>query len=340
MPDGRIEPRQVETLQEMGAWLKKYGESIYGTRGGPFKPGVWGASTHKGNTVFVHVLRQRGDTVSLPNIPRKIVRSSVLNGGKVNVDQSGDQITLRLQPVVALPNRGAELLVSTRTTPPGPEVIDTIVKLELDGSAMDLAPIEAPSTIKASASNVFKNDERYRALNAFDDDTATRWATDGGTKQAWVAADLGKPLTIERVRIVGGRHRRACAEVRVSISRRPGVEVHFHRTEDRSLVSAGVQAGHGAGIPVEHPRGDQWADHHFDRTISRDAGELPVPLDHDGGPAERPGRSRRQHPHAQARRARSSSGAASVCGAARPICCATSNGRSSKSRRSTRPIPT
>ena len=36
MPDGQIEPRQVEIFQGIGAWLKKYGESIYGTRGGPF----------------------------------------------------------------------------------------------------------------------------------------------------------------------------------------------------------------------------------------------------------------------------------------------------------------
>ncbi|UCE47268.1 MAG: alpha-L-fucosidase, partial [Phycisphaerales bacterium] len=48
MPDGRIEPRQVERLREMGVWLEKYGQSIYATRGGPFKPGLWGASTHKG----------------------------------------------------------------------------------------------------------------------------------------------------------------------------------------------------------------------------------------------------------------------------------------------------
>ena len=38
MPDGRIEPRQVERLEEMGEWLSKYGETIYGTRGGPWKP--------------------------------------------------------------------------------------------------------------------------------------------------------------------------------------------------------------------------------------------------------------------------------------------------------------
>jgi alpha-L-fucosidase len=38
MPDGRIEPRQVTRLEEMGDWLRKYGETIYGTRGGPWKP--------------------------------------------------------------------------------------------------------------------------------------------------------------------------------------------------------------------------------------------------------------------------------------------------------------
>ncbi|MDO8970377.1 MAG: alpha-L-fucosidase, partial [Saprospiraceae bacterium] len=36
MPDGRIEPRQVEKFRKIGEWLGKYGESIYGTRGGPF----------------------------------------------------------------------------------------------------------------------------------------------------------------------------------------------------------------------------------------------------------------------------------------------------------------
>jgi alpha-L-fucosidase len=201
MPDGRIEARQVRRLKEMGAWMSKYGESIYGTRGGPWKPNRNVASTRKGNTVFVHVLRQRGDAIILPDIPRKIMRSSVLTGGRVSVDQGLDQIAIRIKPAANPPEHGAELLISTRTIPPGPEVIDTIVKLELDGSAMDLAPIEAPSAIKASASNVFKNDERYRALNAFDDDTGTRWATDASTRQAWLAADLGRPSTVERVRI-------------------------------------------------------------------------------------------------------------------------------------------
>ena len=38
-------------------------------------------------------------------------------------------------------------------------------------------------------------------LHAFDDDTGTRWATDGSTRQAWLTVDLGRPSSVERVRI-------------------------------------------------------------------------------------------------------------------------------------------
>ena len=31
-----------------------------------------------------------------------------------------------------------------------------------------------------------------------DDDTGTRWATDSGTKQAWLEVDLGKSMTFSR----------------------------------------------------------------------------------------------------------------------------------------------
>ena len=52
MPDGRIEPSQVDRLKEMGKWMEKYGNTIYETRGGPFKPTDWGVSTRKGNKIF------------------------------------------------------------------------------------------------------------------------------------------------------------------------------------------------------------------------------------------------------------------------------------------------
>lgn len=118
MPDGRIEPRQVRRLRQMGRWLKKYGESIYATRGGPFKPGDWGASTHKGNRIYVHIMKWDGDSIKLPAISKSIVKNSVLTGGKARVKQT---------------EWGIEISVPADYR----KNIDTIVVLELDGPASE-----------------------------------------------------------------------------------------------------------------------------------------------------------------------------------------------------------
>src|SRR4029079_5463717 len=55
-PDGTLQPEAVTRLQEIGAWLQRYGVSIYGTRKGPVPPQAWGATTRKDTTVYVHVL--------------------------------------------------------------------------------------------------------------------------------------------------------------------------------------------------------------------------------------------------------------------------------------------
>jgi len=88
MPDGQIEPRQAKRFREIGQWLGKYGKSIYATRGGPFKPGPWGASTHKQKTIYVHILEGENDTITLPATKQKIIGSSLLTGGNVKVTQS------------------------------------------------------------------------------------------------------------------------------------------------------------------------------------------------------------------------------------------------------------
>jgi alpha-L-fucosidase len=187
MPDGRIEPRQVDRLKEMGDWLRQYGESIYGTRGGPIKTTAQLASTYKGNTIYVHILAWPGETITLPALPKRITDSSLLTGGSVSVRQTPEALEIR----VPLQDR---------------QEIDTIVKLQLDGPAGEIEPLATPSNsltagAKASASNVFQKSRAYGPDKAVDDDPGTRWATDSGVKQAWLELDLGKPATFGRVAI-------------------------------------------------------------------------------------------------------------------------------------------
>jgi len=125
MPSGAIEPRQAERLREMGAWLEKRGESVYGTRGGPFLPGEWGASTRKGDRIYVHAFEWGDEGLALPAIGRKVVSARVLGGGEAAVEQSEDGLRLRVSPEQR-------------------DAIDTVIELQLDGPAADIRPVAVP----------------------------------------------------------------------------------------------------------------------------------------------------------------------------------------------------
>ncbi|NLH15570.1 MAG: hypothetical protein GX455_03215 [Phycisphaerae bacterium] len=185
MPDGRIEPRQADRLREMGAWLRQYGKSIYSTRGGPYKPGPWGAATFRENRVFVHILQWKEDKLTLPPLPCKVTGSSLMTGGKHTFKQTDEAIEIEVDPRDR-------------------QDIDTIVVLDLDKPANIITPIGIRSASLASgkqatASNIFQNSSVHSPDKAFDDDDATRWATDAGTHQAWLQVDLGRPVGFNRV---------------------------------------------------------------------------------------------------------------------------------------------
>ena len=188
-PDGIIDPEQAGRLKEMGDWMAKYGESIYATRGGPFKPGKWGASTRTGQRIYIHAFAFSGDKLELPPLAAKITAARVMTGGTVDYKQTD-----------------AALILSVPVANHDP--IDTLVALDIDQPAMNLAPVAVASAsgslavgAKATASNVFNKERQYGADKAIDDDRETRWATDSGTHAAWLQVDLGKPQSFSKVAI-------------------------------------------------------------------------------------------------------------------------------------------
>jgi len=181
-PDGVIDPAQANLLKEVGTWMAKYGESIYDTRGGPFKPDTFGVSTHKQNTIYIHILNWPGDTLELPDIPAKIVRSVVLTGGTVAVTQGDGRISISLKACERQP-------------------VNTVVKLELDRTAGEIAPprgLAAGKPVKVSSSR--ETDGATAPGAIVDGRSDTRWASDHSDSQ-WVAVDLGKSERVARVEI-------------------------------------------------------------------------------------------------------------------------------------------
>ncbi len=118
MPTGEIAPEQVAVLKEIGAWLEKYGESIYGTRGGPFINGKWGGSTYKENYVYLHILEHKNNSLTLPSPKSNIVNVTSLTGEPVQVQQTQQN-----------------LQIDFKLSPNNP--IDIIIKLQLDKPAQE-----------------------------------------------------------------------------------------------------------------------------------------------------------------------------------------------------------
>jgi alpha-L-fucosidase len=169
-------------LEAIGRWMKTHSRAIYGTRGGPYMPTKNYVSTRNGKTIYVHAFDWSSDSVTLPALPAKVVGAKVLGGGNVKYAQNADGLTITVPSV----DRDAA---------------DTVVALKLTSSAMDISPISTPilPLAKMSASNVYRADPAYGAEKAYDDQDSTRWATDDGTKTAWLEADFPKPTKLTGV---------------------------------------------------------------------------------------------------------------------------------------------
>ena len=92
------------------------------------------ASTRKGNTIYVHVLAWSGDSLMLAPIPAKVVKSLAVTGGEAKVAQTDSGIE------ISLPKANHQ-------------AIDTIIALELDKPAIEIAPLpgtgdNSPATVK------------------------------------------------------------------------------------------------------------------------------------------------------------------------------------------------
>ncbi len=123
MLDGRIEQRQIDRLAEMGGWLEENGESIYGTKGGPFMPNDWMVSTNRGKYIYVHLFSWPQGELVLPGLEKtRIVSAKILAGGDLTFKQTKDQV------VIKLPDQPTDQ-------------INTVIVLELDREAAGLEPV-------------------------------------------------------------------------------------------------------------------------------------------------------------------------------------------------------
>jgi alpha-L-fucosidase len=191
-PDGTIEPFQVERLKEMGKWLGKYGNTIYGTRGGPFRPTDWGVSTRKGDKIFLHILKWSGNSpkITIPDIGIKIRSVMLAGGGKAKFRMSYGTCLIEFDGKLLQP-------------------INTIVEVEYVDNIMNVKPMDVmPQSIsfnkKVSVSSnpdpKWINHEWTDLKSVNNGDwSGSFWLAADDDKAPWVEIDLGKAEKFSKV---------------------------------------------------------------------------------------------------------------------------------------------
>jgi alpha-L-fucosidase len=96
--EGNIPPYTAQFLRETGAWLKKNGESIYGTTTGLIAQQPWGFSTTKPGKQYLHVLNQPSNgEVFVPLFTAKVAKIYALNGNQaLSFKKDGNGLRIQL----------------------------------------------------------------------------------------------------------------------------------------------------------------------------------------------------------------------------------------------------
>lgn len=176
---GRFDDVEVTALAEMGEWIKSHEQAIFATRGGPWKPGVWGGSVYRGSTVYLHIVNLAGETLELPELPGCAVLSASLFGADTRVEIQHMDNTLNLR----IP---ADMKI-------GPS---TVVKLELSRDAATIEPIDscAPSPFMdiCAYGYEYKGDLTVSA-SPIDEEKQS------GGSRPWIKLDFGKAINLTAV---------------------------------------------------------------------------------------------------------------------------------------------
>jgi hypothetical protein len=101
--DGSIPAESVRVLQEVGKWMDKYGQSIYGTTAIPIEKPSWGRCTAKGNKLYLHVFDwpSNGQLVA-GGVKNKVKKAYMLaDPGKGSLDfarRSNGDVVVKIRP--------------------------------------------------------------------------------------------------------------------------------------------------------------------------------------------------------------------------------------------------
>ena len=235
----------VDRLHELGSWIRLREPSIYNTKGGPYTPSADYVSTYNNKTLYLNIFAQKGDTISLPELPARITKATLINGKDVLFIQGKSSVKLVLPPADR-------------------EKVATLITLETDRKLSEIGLIYPYSTSGSLAYNCKSKASSsmgqflHDASAAFDDNPKTYWKLGrrsdvdfsswyGKTlsyrsdeilalyfTNGWLEVDLGSPRTVKSI---------YAGEFVAQNSAINGFEVQVEKAGKWKVIASGTKMG-------------------------------------------------------------------------------------------------
>lgn len=124
---GNIPIEQAEILKEMGLWMEKNHESIYGCTEAELPRPQWGRYTRKGDILYGHIMELPVGPVPITDVPKERIKNiRLLYDGRCPLDATSG-MGPRRQPEIQFISLG----VNPNHTYPLPVKADTVIRIEL-----------------------------------------------------------------------------------------------------------------------------------------------------------------------------------------------------------------
>lgn len=108
-PNGELPATAVERLYDMGRWMDTHAETIRGTEAGDVPVQEWGATTRRGDRLFVHVLDYDKRELYLP-LACKVIKAVTYDGkAPVKVTKTAEGVVLTFPELPSGPDYIVEL---------------------------------------------------------------------------------------------------------------------------------------------------------------------------------------------------------------------------------------
>lgn len=171
--EGEIPQASVERLRDIGSWLEKNGESVYGTGASPVPFLSWGRCTSKGDKLYLHIFDWPKDGELRIPMTVKVLGAEWL-------DDPGKSLQYEV--------RDGAIVFSLSPRPKDSGVLSVpVLKVTIEGT-----PIVEPPLTRNKPSCASYGD----GAAAFDGSAAQIWEAEKDCRKGWVEVDLQKPVPV------------------------------------------------------------------------------------------------------------------------------------------------